>query len=500
MPLTSGGVIAPFADEAMRLLRETWANPTMLAEEVFAILQQKIPLRTTSLNLVVGDDGHGGSTRPAISLQQNGDGPFIIFKDRFGNEVSQISSNGSLRPADPATTAFIRTSPRINWENPDDIAVGTSLDGTQLNAVAVHPETGSVIAGSYVYTPPSGTTLSAGTNQALRVDFTPTNQTQYRRARKTVRINVTAGDPEFIQSAAKAGTVATGNEAFGSRTLVWTNPCEAGSFIVVGVSTKVALTGFTVSDALGNTYLPMTTAQAGVVRLYAWYAKNVGGSGSNTITVSCADGTLTRFSLLSMEFRNVSFTSPLIEEQPAPGDFSEQIEDHTVAPYPFNFLPTKTRTGHHDLVVAFVGVKSELPEDADGSNGMTAVAASHSGIVSGADPMNSMCLYGVNLLDSVVKRIELTAGGSGYSVPPTVNFTGGGGTGAAATCTISGGVVDSLTLTNGGSGYTSVPTISFTGDGTGAAASVIPTVTPRGLFLPVGDGTYVDFAASFKQA
>lgn len=67
----------------------------------------------------------------------------------------------------------------------------------------------------------------------------------------------------------------------------------------------------------------------------------------------------------------------------------------------------------------------------------------------------------------------VTAGGTNYSGPSVV-FTGGGGTGAAATLTQSGGAVNGITFTNFGSNYTSAPTavISDTGIGTGASIAV----------------------------
>ena len=67
----------------------------------------------------------------------------------------------------------------------------------------------------------------------------------------------------------------------------------------------------------------------------------------------------------------------------------------------------------------------------------------------------------------------ITNGGTNYSGPSVV-FTGGGGTGAAATLTQSGGAVNTITFTSFGSGYTSAPTavISDTGAGAGAAISV----------------------------
>jgi hypothetical protein len=71
-------------------------------------------------------------------------------------------------------------------------------------------------------------------------------------------------------------------------------------------------------------------------------------------------------------------------------------------------------------------------------------------------------------------------GGSGYTTPPAVNITGGGGTGASATAVISGGTVTGLTLNAGGSGYTSVPTVTiapppFTSEVATAVATVMNT-------------------------
>jgi hypothetical protein len=73
----------------------------------------------------------------------------------------------------------------------------------------------------------------------------------------------------------------------------------------------------------------------------------------------------------------------------------------------------------------------------------------------------------------VVGAVTITAGGSGYTVAPTVAFSGGGGTGAAATATVVGGVVTAVTVTNHGTGYTSAPTVAFTpvSGGTGATAT-----------------------------
>lgn len=63
-----------------------------------------------------------------------------------------------------------------------------------------------------------------------------------------------------------------------------------------------------------------------------------------------------------------------------------------------------------------------------------------------------------------VLSVPVTAGGTGYGAP-TLAFTGGGGSGAAGTVTVEGGVVTGIVITNPGTGYTSAPTPSLVGGG-----------------------------------
>ena len=64
-----------------------------------------------------------------------------------------------------------------------------------------------------------------------------------------------------------------------------------------------------------------------------------------------------------------------------------------------------------------------------------------------------------------VTSIPVTSGSSGYTSIPTVTITGGGGTGAIATATLTNGVVTAITVTNGGTGYTSTPTVTLSARG-----------------------------------
>ena len=70
-----------------------------------------------------------------------------------------------------------------------------------------------------------------------------------------------------------------------------------------------------------------------------------------------------------------------------------------------------------------------------------------------------------------ITSITVSNGGSGYTSAPSVNISGGGGTGAIATATISNGAVTAVTLINNGYNFTSVPTVSFSGGGGSSAAA-----------------------------
>ena len=72
-----------------------------------------------------------------------------------------------------------------------------------------------------------------------------------------------------------------------------------------------------------------------------------------------------------------------------------------------------------------------------------------------------------------VKEITLTNAGLGYTTTPIITISGGGGVGAAATCSIgtTGQGVVSFTVTDGGVGYTTIPLVTVTGNvGSGQTA------------------------------
>jgi hypothetical protein len=86
----------------------------------------------------------------------------------------------------------------ISWPTPSAITYGTFLSSTQLNAT-------NTVPGTFVYSPPAGTQLSAGL-QTLSVTFTPTDTVHYLTQTATVQMQVnkatlsaTCGSGSFTQ-------------------------------------------------------------------------------------------------------------------------------------------------------------------------------------------------------------------------------------------------------------------------------------------------------------
>jgi hypothetical protein len=92
-----------------------------------------------------------------------------------------VSSGNQGSPGNGGSSAT-RITPTIAWASPSAITNPTPLSATQLDATVS-------VAGSFVYSPPAGTVLAAGT-QTLSVTFTPTNTAAYNQAQASVPIIV----------------------------------------------------------------------------------------------------------------------------------------------------------------------------------------------------------------------------------------------------------------------------------------------------------------------
>jgi RHS repeat-associated protein len=119
-------------------------------------------------------------------------------------EFVPTSSAYSTETAEVTLTVNPAPAP-VSWPQPADIANGTALSATQLDATSTLP-------GSFVYSPASGTVLRLGP-QLLEVTFTPADTIDYVPTTATVAITVKPGTTTYdtgkVAFVANTTTVAT---------------------------------------------------------------------------------------------------------------------------------------------------------------------------------------------------------------------------------------------------------------------------------------------------
>jgi hypothetical protein len=152
-----------------------------------------------------------------------------------------------------------------------------------------------------------------------------------------------------------------------------------------------------------------------------------------------------------------------------------------------------------------IGVMSAAPETFPGLAGpgpVTAlnVTASGGGTTSYSSAPTCALTGGVGSgatctasISGLVTALTKTANGTGYTAanPPACALIGGGGVGATCSTTVNGSGTITITLRNGGSGYTSAPTCELLGgDGTGATCTAIEHVGVTGIAITAGGSGY----------
>ncbi len=109
--------------------------------------------------------------------------PYTISYSFAGNADFAAAGSTTMLTVNKAT-------PAVTWATPADIAYGTSLGSTQLDATAS-------VGGAFAYSPAVGTVPNVGQGQTLSVLFTPTDSADYTTAPDSVTINVVAAQPAF---------------------------------------------------------------------------------------------------------------------------------------------------------------------------------------------------------------------------------------------------------------------------------------------------------------
>ena len=179
---------------------------------------------TTTVNCPVIETYTGGPIEPCtatvtgvgglnqsvtVSYTNNTNAGTATANATYGGDANHDGNSGN------AAFTIAKATPVITWNDPADIVYGTALGAAQLNATAN-------AAGSFSYTPASGTLLNAGAAQPLLASFTPNDPANYNATSKNVQINVLKATPAFSNlssptiTAGTATTILSGKISFGS--------------------------------------------------------------------------------------------------------------------------------------------------------------------------------------------------------------------------------------------------------------------------------------------
>ncbi len=144
-----------------------------------------------------------------------------------------------------ANVSVAKAAPTITWANPSAITYGTRLSAIQLNAT-------SSAAGSFVYSPLSGTTPNAGT-QTLSATFTPSDTANYNTASSTVLLVVNKAVPTVTWATPGAityGTALSATQLNASGSVAGSLVYSPASGTTPNAGTQTLTATFTPSDAV----------------------------------------------------------------------------------------------------------------------------------------------------------------------------------------------------------------------------------------------------------
>jgi RHS repeat-associated protein len=183
--------------------------------------------------------GFTGDFGPAIDAQLSG--PSGVAIDGSGNLFIADTYNNVIRAVGGGLI-----TPTISWPLPAAIVYRTALSGTQLNASS------GGIAGSFSYSPVSGTVLSVG-QQTLTATFTPTDTSDYSPVSVTVPLTVVKATPAITWATPAA--IADGTAL--SSTQLNASSSVAGTIAYLPVTGTVLSAG---AHLLSATFTPTDTA------------------------------------------------------------------------------------------------------------------------------------------------------------------------------------------------------------------------------------------------
>ena len=249
-----------------------WGTPagSNLINALAGVYQPAISTEPASQSRTVGGSVASGPAPLSYQWQLNGSSisgatsSTLVINNlteaNAGNYTVVVANQWGTVTSTTATLTIARGTPVVNWPNPSSITYGAALSAIQLNA-------SSNVAGSFAYTPSSGTVLNAGPNTLTAV-FTPNDTVDYQTVTNTVEL--------VVNPAPLSVTAVSANRLYGQANPAFTS-------VLIGVTNGDSITAGATCSA--------TAASA--VGSYSIVPSTAVGSDLTNYTIAYTDGTLT---------------------------------------------------------------------------------------------------------------------------------------------------------------------------------------------------------------
>jgi hypothetical protein len=303
-----------------------------------------------SATLALGNlTGHTYNGSPQVATASTTPAGLSGVTITYGGSTTAPTAAGSYRVAASLTNAnysattvsgtmtVAKATPAITWSDPADIAAGTALSSTQLNAAAN-------TAGAFTYTPAAGTVLGVGNAQALSASFAPTDATDYNTASATAHIYVIGCPASGSSTFAGTTPILKGS----SSTLSWNVPYATG-VTIGGVAGTFAASGSTSVTPSATTTYTLTATGASV-------CSNMTKQTTVVVNTSCPRDSVTSFSaspdtLTAGGSTTLSWSSPgathvrvYVGDSCQPGDSSCELFGGSQSSGSITLSPSETTT------------------------------------------------------------------------------------------------------------------------------------------------------------
>ena len=478
--LTSSGLVSPNTVTGLSMTLATSNMITLAWSEsggspTARTVTQRTPSGTGPYVAASGSFGASGGTVTGLLASSSYDFQ-VVESNASGSSGVATLSNVSTTAAAPGQVsglaAVVTTSTSVNltWTN----AAGATA---WLVSQRTPSGTGSYVAGTLSglssTTGATVTGLAAGQGYDFQVIASNSGGTG-----PAATVSGVLMLPDAVTSLA-AGTIGATTVA-----LTWTNAASATGWTVTqrtpsGSGAYSASTLSVAASATGATVSGLTT----------------GSSYDFQVTASNATGTSPQVATLSnvTPSSGASVTAISTASTPTAYIYGDYAPTFTGASSVWVSLTIGGTEQAPRIQVSSSGAPASIRPNSSGTATVSAYAASSGGSalytsgsftvaaglgtisLTSADPLAAAAsttgTFTSTAYQTLVGLVASATKGSGYTSAPTVSFSGGAGSGAAATAIISGGQVTGFTITNPGSGYTSVPTVTLTGGGFTSAAS-----------------------------